>query len=78
MTDGELVVADSNGRSDFEEVRRRNLLQRPRMIADAATRRPLRAQMKRTATTLTLWARPQMVRKHGPNLAVLMRRLAGL
>ncbi len=40
VLDGELVVPDAYGRSDFEEVRRRNLLQRPRMIADAATRRP--------------------------------------
>ena len=38
--DAELVVPDAYGRSDFEEVRRRNLLQRPRMIADAAARRP--------------------------------------
>ena len=29
VIDGELVVPDQNGRSDFEEVRRRNLLQRP-------------------------------------------------
>jgi hypothetical protein len=29
------TVNRQNGRSDFEEVRRRNLLQRPRMIADA-------------------------------------------
>ena len=34
------LSSDQNGRSDFEEVRRRNLLQRPRMIADAASRRP--------------------------------------
>ena len=34
------LSSDQNGRSDFEEVRRRNLLQRPRMIADAAARRP--------------------------------------
>ena len=40
VLDGELVVPDQNGRSDFGEVRRRNLLQRPRMIADAAARRP--------------------------------------
>lgn len=40
MLDGELVVPDSHGKSDFEELGRRNLLQRPRMIADAAARRP--------------------------------------
>src|SRR5690349_12620747 len=40
VLDGELVVPDAYGRSDFEEVRRRNLLQRPRMIAEAAARRP--------------------------------------
>jgi bifunctional non-homologous end joining protein LigD len=40
VLDGELVVPDAYGRSDFEEVRRRNLLQRPRMIADAAAHRP--------------------------------------
>ena len=40
VLDGELVVPDTRGRSDFEEVRRRNLLQQPRMIAEAATRRP--------------------------------------
>src|SRR5690349_1295971 len=40
VLDGELVVPDAYGRSDFEEVRRRNLLQPPRMIADAAARRP--------------------------------------
>jgi ATP-dependent DNA ligase len=37
---GELVVPDVRGRSDFEELRRRNLLQRPRMIAEAAAIRP--------------------------------------
>jgi ATP-dependent DNA ligase len=40
MLDGELVVPTVEGRSDFEELRRRNLLQRPRMIAEAAARRP--------------------------------------
>ena len=40
MLDGELVVPTTEGRSDFEELRRRNLLQRPRMIDDAAARRP--------------------------------------
>jgi len=40
VLDGELVVPDSHGKSDFEELGRRNLLQRPRMIADAAARRP--------------------------------------
>jgi len=40
VLDGELVVPDACARSDFEEVRRRNLLQRPRMIAEAAARRP--------------------------------------
>ena len=38
--DGELVVPDTEGRSDFEEVRRRNILQRPRMIAEGAAKRP--------------------------------------
>ena len=33
-------MPDGNGKSDFEELRRRNLLQRPRMIAEAALRRP--------------------------------------
>ena len=41
VLDDELVVPTTNGRSDFEELRRRNLLQRPRMIADAAARRPV-------------------------------------
>jgi bifunctional non-homologous end joining protein LigD len=40
VLDGELVVPDLSGRSDFEEVRRRNVLQRPRMIAESAARRP--------------------------------------
>ena len=40
VLDGELAVPDAFGRSDFEEVRRRNLLQRPRMIDDAARRFP--------------------------------------
>jgi bifunctional non-homologous end joining protein LigD len=40
VLDGELVVPDVRGRSDFEELRRRNLLQRPRMIAEAAALRP--------------------------------------
>jgi bifunctional non-homologous end joining protein LigD len=40
VLDGELVVPTAEGRSDFEELRRRNLLQRPRMIAEAAARRP--------------------------------------
>src|SRR5579862_2474144 len=30
--DGELVVPTADGRSDFEELRRRSLLQRPRLI----------------------------------------------
>ena len=38
--DGELVVPKPEGRSDFEQLRRRNLLQRPRMIAEAAARSP--------------------------------------
>ncbi len=37
---GELVVPNANGKSDFEELRRRNLLQRPRMIAEASAGRP--------------------------------------
>jgi ATP-dependent DNA ligase len=40
VLDAELIVPDANGKSDFEELRRRNLLQRPRMIAEAAARRP--------------------------------------
>ena len=40
VLDGELVVTTVEGRSDFEELRRRNLLQRPRMIAESAARRP--------------------------------------
>jgi bifunctional non-homologous end joining protein LigD len=38
--DGELIVPDSDGRSDFEELRRRNLLQRPQMVDEAAARTP--------------------------------------
>ena len=38
--DGELVVPDAAGRSDFEELRRRNLLQRPQMIHEASILRP--------------------------------------
>ena len=37
---GELVVPDRHGRSDFAELRRRNLLQRPQMIREAAALRP--------------------------------------
>jgi len=40
VLDGELVVPTADGRSDFEELRRRNLLQRPRLIAEASVRRP--------------------------------------
>ena len=40
VLDGELVVPTAEGRSDFEELRRRNLLERPRMIAESAARRP--------------------------------------
>jgi bifunctional non-homologous end joining protein LigD len=40
VVDGELVVPSGEGRSDFEELRRRNLLQRPRMIVESAARRP--------------------------------------
>jgi len=40
VLDGELVVPTAEGRSDFEELRRRNLMQRPRMIAESAARRP--------------------------------------
>ena len=32
MLDAELVMPSADGRSDFEELRRRDLLQRPRMI----------------------------------------------
>jgi len=38
--DAEHVVPTADGRSDFEELRRRALLQRPRAIADAAKRIP--------------------------------------
>jgi ATP-dependent DNA ligase len=38
VLDGELVVPDGNGRADFEEVRRRNLL--AAVAEDAAARRP--------------------------------------
>ena len=40
VLDAELVVPTQDGRSEFEELRRRNLLQRPRMIAEAAAQRP--------------------------------------
>jgi ATP-dependent DNA ligase len=38
--DAELVVPTAERRSDFEELRRRALLQRPRAIAEAAKRMP--------------------------------------
>ena len=40
VLDGELVVPAADGRSDFEEVRRRNLIQRPRSIQEAAAKSP--------------------------------------
>ena len=40
VLDGELVVPDATAKSDFEELRRRNLMQRPWMIAESAARRP--------------------------------------
>ena len=40
LLDGELVVPAADGRSDFEEVRRRNLIQRPRSIQEAAAKSP--------------------------------------
>jgi bifunctional non-homologous end joining protein LigD len=40
VLDGEIVVSDERGRSDFDELRRRSLLQRSRLIAEAALRRP--------------------------------------
>jgi bifunctional non-homologous end joining protein LigD len=40
VLDAELVVADEQGRSDFEELRRRALLQRARLIDVAAAQRP--------------------------------------
>ena len=40
VLDAELVVPTPEGRSDFEELRRRNLLQRTNMIAEAAVKRP--------------------------------------
>jgi len=40
VLDAELVVADEQGRSDFEELRRRALLQRPRLIDVAARHTP--------------------------------------
>ena len=38
--DGKLIMPMVEGRSDFDELQRRNLLQRPRMIDDAAAVRP--------------------------------------
>ena len=38
VLDGELVVPAADGRSDFEQVRRRNLIQRPRMIQEGAAK----------------------------------------
>lgn len=38
--DGELVVPTDDGRSDFEQLRLRNVLQRPRTIAQWARQRP--------------------------------------
>src|SRR5207249_1002849 len=40
LIDGEFLVPTTDGRSDFEELRRRNLLQRPRMVHEAARRSP--------------------------------------
>jgi bifunctional non-homologous end joining protein LigD len=40
VLDAELVVANEDGRSDFEELRRRGLLQRPLAINVAASRTP--------------------------------------
>jgi ATP-dependent DNA ligase len=40
VLDGELVVPDAAGRSDFAALRRRALLQRPQRIAEAAQRTP--------------------------------------
>ena len=40
VLDAELVVADSAGRSDFEELRRRSLMRRLPTIEDAAARSP--------------------------------------
>lgn len=40
VLDAELLVPNERGRSDFAELRRRALLQRPRMIDQAAIRRP--------------------------------------
>ena len=38
VLDSELVVPAADGRSDFEQVRRRNLIQRPRMIQEGAAK----------------------------------------
>ena len=40
VLDAELIVPDTDGRSDFEELRRRALLQRPRLIEQAAAHCP--------------------------------------
>ena len=40
VLDSELVVPAADGRSDFEQVRRRNLIQRPRMIQEGAAKSP--------------------------------------
>src|SRR4051794_12752797 len=40
VLDGELIVPGVDGRSDFEELRRRNLLQRPATIHEAAAKNP--------------------------------------
>ena len=45
--DGEFVIPDRDGRSDFEESRRRALLQRSRAIAEAAKCNACRAHRVR-------------------------------
>lgn len=40
VIDGELVLPTADGRSDFEEIRRRNQIQRPRMIQESAAASP--------------------------------------
>ena len=40
LLDGELVVLDAHGRSDFETLRRRLALKRPTSVDDAAKRMP--------------------------------------
>ena len=71
VMDGDLVVLDAHGRSDFETLRRRSALRRPTSVEYAAKRIPaaifafdLLELRDKDLRTLPLLSRKQLLREH--------------